>query len=475
MSIKKTVAVFLSLLLVLSLVPATVFAEAPEEPEVTEFTIVGWYAYNDEDNAVTSVKINGEERDKDGWTITAAPGSTVSVEITLKDGYVIYEYEEGPLYWDGNEDWYEAGHSYTEAVLPGEDVLENDPELTLCFDVYKIQDYEIYGYYEYNDDGINAVKSIKLDGEEIGSFGADIESLYAAPGSILKVEVDLEDGYELGIIEDNSYFYWMIGEAEYFVSAGNKKDEVTVPEVKYQDYNALITLCLRTVSSEIPEGIAVIDSVTINAPKIKVGDGWTIVTHTYDYGEGYTDTYTSAEPAPVVTVPDGAPYAIEWYVDEDGNTVDDVSWMVKDGDDYDYPEEDCTFEYDTDYYIVVYLYATDLERIDDEPEFRAVSNEIYRLFCLNRPPEITVNNGELVDFMILGGGGPKGEQTRMTYGDFSPYMAVLIKVNVPSEEAPTTSDMNPTPWVWTMITALGIVFTVLYYEMEDIRRYNKGR
>ena len=479
MSIKKTLAVFLSILLVLSLIPAAVFAEAPaepEEPEATEFTIVGWdaYEYGDYD-AVISVKIDGEEREKDGWTITAAPGTTVSVEITLKEGYAIYEYKEGPLYWVGEDDWYEAGTSYTQVVLPDKDVLARDPELILGFDVYKVQDYEIYGYNEYNDDGLSVVKSVKLRGEELKPFGAGIESLYAVPGETLKVEVVLEDGYELGVIEDNSFFYWMIGENEEWVSAGNKKDEVILPDVGYQSYNTLITLCLRTVSSDIPEDIAVIDSVTINAPKIKVGDGWTMVTHTFDVGEGVTDSYTRAEPAPAVTVPDGAPYALEWYIDNDGNRVDDVQWMVKEGDNFHYPDEDCTFEYDTDYYIVLYLYATDIDRIEEVPEERAANSDPYRLFCINRPPTITVNNGELVDYAIFGGGDvARGGETRMTYGDFSPYMGVLIKVNVPSEELPPTSDMNPVPWVWTMVLALSVVLTAVYYEMEDIKRtYNK--
>ena len=332
------------------------------------------------------------------------------------------------------------------------------------------EEFEIYGWYDYGEEDV--VTSVKLDGEELSGFSSGIESYFFAPEAKLSVEVTLEEGYELGILEDGYYFFWMIGEAEDFIPAGKTVSEVTVPDAEYLEENTVITLCMRSVSSEVPEEISIIESVTINAPKIKVGDGYTMVEHTYTYDDDHSQTYYEAEPQPEVTVPEGEPYALEWYEDENGARHDYAFWIIKDEDgNYYSPDEDVVFEYNTDYYIELYLYATDIEvMLDDDPE-RATNDETFRLFCLNRPPEIIVNNGELVDYEIEFM-GVRGEEMRMGYEDFSPYMWVVIKVNIP-EPSPETSDMNPNPWVWTMVLAISVVLTVAYYEIEDIRKAYK--
>lgn len=321
--------------------------------------------------------------------------------------------------------------------------------------------FEIYGWFDYGEEDV--VTSVTLGGEELVEFGSEVVPIFAAPGDKMSIKVTLAENYELGILEENNYFWWVIGEGEDYVPAGRTTTEVTLPDAEYLEENTVITLAMRSVTSDIPEPLGVIESVVINAPVIKVGEGYDVVEYTDDYG----DIYYIAEPGPAVTVPAGEPYALDWYEDENGERFEYAYWVVKDGDDYYYPEDAAVFEYDTDYYIEIMLYATDIDDIVPE---KAADDMLYRFFCLNRPPKITVNNGELVDFEIVGLQGPKGGQTRMDYEDFSPYMWVLIKVNVPSPQSPDTSDMDPNTWVWTMILSVSAVLTAAYYELKDIRR-----
>ena len=328
------------------------------------------------------------------------------------------------------------------------------------------QEYEVIGWYAYGEDeesdAGDLVKSVKLNGEEIGPFGSET-SFIVKPEAELSVELALEDGYELGTL-GGYFFIWMIGEGEAFIPAEGTKTKVIAPEEEYMDMNTVITLLFSVVSSEIPEDLGIIDSVTLTAPTIKAGDKITMVEHTVTYTDGSTRTYKEAEPQPEVTVPEGAPYEVDWDL-YDGEKVYASYWMLKDEDGYYYPDEDFTFEYDTDYFIQVWIRATDA--------FSEEDLETYRLFCLNRPPEVTVKNGELVDFYVE----PmyiRGAATRMTDNDFSPFLCALIKVSVPSPEPVPTGDMNVTPWVWTMILTLSAFLTAAYYEMADIRRFHKG-
>ena len=214
------------------------------------------------------------------------------------------------------------------------------------------QQFEIIGWVDVCDEGWDVVQSVKLAGEELDPFGAGAESRYVEPGGDpLSIEVTLDEGYELGYSDEGhfegGYFFWMIGEGTTSVPAGNKIDKVVVPGEEYLDVSEYITLCFRTVSSDIPEDLSIIDSVTITAPKIKAGDGFTMVYREYVNGNS-TISWEEAEPRPAVTLPQGAPYAFQKDVTIDGLEFDQVYWMIDYGDVIDYPDEDMVFEYDTD-------------------------------------------------------------------------------------------------------------------------------
>ena len=367
---KKTLAILLSLLLVFCLVPAAVFAEAPaeEEEEITEFTVVSWNAYDDY-NAIVSVKINGVDVTDGMDEFTAAPGSTLDVEVTVRDGFELWmDSDDGSYFWwqeDDGYDYYFAGTSATQATLPGEEDLEDSPYIGLWF----------------------------------------------------------------------------------------------VVTVKF----------------------TAIDSVTINAPIIKEGEGYTVTEH---YNEQYNYTWYSTSPAPEVTVPSGVAYEVYHGYEE----MEPV-WLVpndegKELDDFETAETDGVFEKGKYYYFFVCLYASDLDDYWEEIEgqergagnaaepTRALNPAGVRVFSVNYPPNITVKNGELVCSELYYV-QPRNE-TRAVDGPMSAYMMAVIRVEVQDEESAPTGDMNVTPWVWTMILTLSAFLTAAYYEIADIRRFHKG-
>ena len=363
MKIKKIAAILLSLLLIICLIPASVFAttapdpEDPSDPEETPtvFTITGWDGYAS-DGVILSVNVNGEEIPEFGAAVTAAPGETLEVEVELADGYELYQYPEDDSYfwWEydmtvDNIGWCIAGTTPTQVTLPGEDLLALTDELTLCFDT-----------------------QFKL---------------------------------------------------------------------------------------------TAITSVSIDAPEIKEGEGYTVEEIQED-----EYTYYESSPAPVVTIPDDAPYvAVYAGWAQESDDPDDMYGLG-----YTDAYEDVVFEKDTDYYLYVYLVAKDIYG-EGGPKgaegTRAIGPDGLRLFSVDNPPEITIKNGELVDYVIPSF-GPEKAQTRAISGPASAEMLVLVKVNIPSP-APSTSDINPSPWVWTMIVALTLVLTTAYYEIEDLRKFSR--
>ena len=137
MKLRKIAALSLALILAFLMAPAAAFAEAPAET-VEEFTITGYYAYN-LSTGVVSVKVNGVDLDES--TVSAVPGSTVTVEIVLENGYEVWQNSETGeyLWWEfmTDEGWmdYDAGTSLTSAIVPSEDLLETTNEIELDFAV----------------------------------------------------------------------------------------------------------------------------------------------------------------------------------------------------------------------------------------------------------------------------------------------------------------------------------------------------
>ena len=349
---KKTAAILLSLLLVVCLIPVSVFADAPEPAEApTEFTITGWWGYS-YGSEVLGVKINGEDLPKSGASIKAAPGATLTVEVILENGFELYQYEDDDSYfwWEYDETaddigWCIAGTTPTQITLPGEDLLALTDELTLCF------------------------------------------------------------------------------ETEYKLTA--------------------------------------INSVTINGPEIKEGEGYTIETIQED-----GRTRTVATPPPEVTVPEDAPYVLVYAAW--AQPSDDPNDMYGLG--FKEAYEDVVFEAGKDYYYYVYLVAKDVMEQGME-----LGPDGIRLFSVDNPPKVNVGHGVEVDHIIpYKGEDPRKPESRAISGPASAEMLVLAKVSIP-KPAPSTADMNPVPWVWTMVLALGLVFTAVYYEIVDIRRFNQGK
>ena len=405
MSIKKITAMLLALLLVFCLVPACVFATAASDP--------------------------------------SEPGTTVDPS---EPGTTAGETEEPKEPAEGKEDAEDEG---------GE--------------IPKVSDFYVAAWYAYSygDDILGCtVDGVELDNAE--DFDEDSPIVMAKPGVTVSVEVSLKDGYELWYDEeDDAYFRWEYYslEGRYGGScvAGSSATQVTLPgEDILADYPLLILFFATDYK------LTAIDSVTLNAPVIKEGEGY-----------AYDSEEDDCLPYPEVTVSLDAPYEViyaGWVVPSDD--PDDLYGMG-----FCWPEDEVTFEKGQDYYIFVELFATDIydvygdetDRAEGAAEAtRAITANGLRLFSVDNPPKITVKNGELVDFYIPYE-QPKSE-TRMISGPASGEMLVVLKVHVPEEEEelPPTSDMNPTPWVWTMVLTLSAVLTALYYEMEDIKRaYNK--
>ena len=140
---KKILGVLLSLLLIAGMIP---FAAAPASA-ASGFTIVGWENEGPE-GAIASVKVNGIDLPENGGTIIAAPDETVSLEITMNDGFALG-------YWlDGVRIRFAGVQSGTKNIcsttgsssikLPSSDWLENeDQELYLIISTEEVETVDI--------------------------------------------------------------------------------------------------------------------------------------------------------------------------------------------------------------------------------------------------------------------------------------------------------------------------------------------
>ena len=288
--------------------------------------------------------------------------------------------------------------------------------------------------------------------------GENAPVVKAKPGDTLTVEITLKDRYEIWRnAEDGTMLWWEWYSGEYgwkVYPAGTTATSVTLPGEEVLEESAYLQLNFAVQYKK-----TAISSVTLNAPVINEGEGY-----------AYDDDEEDCLPYPEVTVPSDAPYKVYyagWVVPSDD--PDELYGMG-----FCWPEEDATFEKGQDYYIYAYLVATDVYELFDKKaeDTRTLGADGIRLFSVDNPPEITVENGELVAYYIPYDDVSKSE-TRMIDGPSSAEMVVILKVNIPEEEElPPTSDMDPNPWVWTMVLTISAVLTAAYYEIQDMKRAN---
>lgn len=186
--LKKVQCLFISLLLILAIVPFQTHA-------ADSFEIVGW---NEEDyhKSVTSVKVNGEELSKykpsmynsksEVNRVVASPSSDLTVEITLEDGYTLSSAEGGAkLYLSGVQSGTEHITESTSATLiqaPSASIYETDQELYLSFKTERVLENSTPN--TINDITLNVIGTMTC-GTQING-GAD---------PVPNVSVPLDSGY----------------------------------------------------------------------------------------------------------------------------------------------------------------------------------------------------------------------------------------------------------------------------------------
>ena len=137
----KLIRIAAAMLLILSLMSVTAFgANAVEVPE--KITIVGWeqWCYYEEmtEEGIDKVIVNGKEFPKDGkleFDVVDGEQETITVEVYLKNGFVISEYVETGISLVNTEDGhnnFDSGDPYSSTAvmkLPNADSFYNEDTL----------------------------------------------------------------------------------------------------------------------------------------------------------------------------------------------------------------------------------------------------------------------------------------------------------------------------------------------------------
>ncbi len=228
MKARRILSLVMALVLIASF-SVFAYAEAGDDEQPSVFTVATYY--DDGKDEVVSVKLNGQELDDEGDGLQFEPGSALTVEITLNEGYTLgddtYFVPSGIwIYWYGEDsetddieglgvhssdvEFVNGQKNVIKATInvPSADWLENDQYISLCFASYE------EGY----DPNAGRITKVVLNAPIIKagegytvSFDEQTENVIQNPRP--NVTVPAEAVYAIGRVnEDELSTYWLAGE-----------------------------------------------------------------------------------------------------------------------------------------------------------------------------------------------------------------------------------------------------------------------
>ena len=236
--------------------------------------------------------------------------------------------------------------------------------------------FDVVGWCEENC--LDAVKNVKVNGVELYEYNPymynsvpELNVVTAPASSALSVEITLQDGYVLSEIGDGVML--LLGGVQ--SGSNNVKNSrnstyITLPSDSWHEYDHELFLAFRAKRQPQPDGFITVDNIVLNAQRTFSG----------------TTISDTDNPVEVISVPDGCGYAIDpgsvcWVKQEGINYIENFEPFVA-------TDADCP-----------------IIRLD-------ITDRGSYIFSENLNEEnITVNNGELLDFEMETNGAPLPEST----------------------------------------------------------------